>query len=38
VIATPETASNLCFGGKHGAELLVTLATSAYLLLLEIPT
>jgi gluconolactonase len=31
VIATPEIASNLCFGGRNGGDLLITLARSAYL-------
>ena len=32
VIETLETVSNLCFGGEAGTSILLTLATSAYLL------
>lgn len=34
-IETPETASNLCFGGPNEASLLIALASSAYLLSIE---
>jgi len=34
-IETPETVANLCFGGADGASLLLTLATSAYILPLQ---
>lgn len=35
VIETPETASNLCFGGAHGTALLIALASSAYIVSIE---
>lgn len=35
VIETPETASNLCFGGANGASLLIALASSAYIVSIE---
>ncbi|HEY5755428.1 MAG TPA: SMP-30/gluconolactonase/LRE family protein [Steroidobacter sp.] len=35
VIETPETASNLCFGGADGTSLLIALASSAYIVSIE---
>lgn len=32
VLETPETLSNLAFGGAHGGEMMLALATSAFLL------
>lgn len=35
VIETPDTASNLCFGGANGGSLLIALASSVYILSIE---